>query len=258
MELYLLAFVFLLLFSNLFIVSAQYGWGYGFGFDQVIDSFTQNVEPLLRFVLGGYDWNGYLLFEKLLLTFIITSIAYLSLKNIGPMKEAKPGIVRLIALIVGILGVRNLNDLLLNTIFIQYQVLFVFVGAFIPFLIVWGLLKDLDPWARKIGWVFYVIVYMGLRYTTDVPTHKNVYIWTIVGVIVYAFFLENYALAWIRKQKASQASYDQKLTKIAEINRQIRNLENTPVSRHFTQDDKDRLIAKLIKLREKLGRKMHW
>lgn len=258
MKKFLPLFVFsfsLLIFFFLGPVSAQY-FDFGYGTQQVVDSVVSNLEPILRAILGGYDWTGYLLFEKLLLTVLITSIAYLSLKNIGPFKGAKQGIVRLISLIVGILGVRNLNDLWLNTIFIQYNVLFVFIGAFLPFLIVFGFLKDLDPWARKIGWIFYIIVYMGLTFTTEIPIHKQIYTWTVVGVFIYAFFLENYALSWIRKEKAKHDVYDQKLIKIAAVNRQIDNLERTPVSKHFTQNDKDRLISKLVKMREKLGSKM--
>ncbi|MDP4039315.1 MAG: hypothetical protein Q8P57_01935 [Candidatus Pacearchaeota archaeon] len=80
---------------------------------------------------------------------------------------------------------------------------------------------------------------MGLWATTDVPTHKDVYIWTVVGVFVYAFFIETHVIRWINRQKALQAQTDQKLIKIAEINRKIENLERTPLSRHFTADDRD-------------------
>ena len=70
-------FALLAVFAFVPVVSAQYGYGYGGGFwygtEQVIDSIVQNLEPLLRALLGGNDWTTYLLFEKTLL-FILISI----------------------------------------------------------------------------------------------------------------------------------------------------------------------------------------
>src|SRR3989338_892746 len=117
---FLLGFLFL---SLLFIVpsaSAQYyGGGFWYGTEQVIDSIVQNLEPLLRALLGGNDWTTYLLFEKTLL-FILISV------------------------IVGIVGVRNLNYIWIGTILVQYQVLFIAVAGILPFLIYWAFTKDLD------------------------------------------------------------------------------------------------------------------
>ncbi len=243
------------LFAFLPLVSAQYYYNYfGSAADQLFNSITQNLEPLFRFVLGGERWDGYLLFEKLLLTLLIVSVSYLSLKRVPVFREGHKGILRLISVIVGVLGVRNLDRLWLETIFVQYQVVFILIAIFVPFLIVWGFLSSLDPWAKKIGWIFYLMVYLGLSATTSVAFHKEVYVWTALAVFVYAFFLETPLLNWINRQKAYQAETDEKLTKIARINRSIQDLERTPLSRHFTQNDQDRLIDRLSKLRDKLSR----
>src|SRR3989344_5168653 len=87
---FLLGFLFL---SLLFIVpsaSAQYyGGGFWYGTEQVIDSVVQNLEPLFRALLGGYDWSGYLLFEKVLLFILFSIIVGLILEKLPVFERFK-------------------------------------------------------------------------------------------------------------------------------------------------------------------------
>lgn len=130
-------FIVLLLLAFMPIVSAQYyGGGFWYGTEQVINSIVSNLEPFFRALLGGYDWTGYLLFEKVLLFILISIIVGVILGNLPFFSGFKhKGILRFVAVIIALLGVRNLNYIWIGTILTQYQVLFVAVAGILPFLI---------------------------------------------------------------------------------------------------------------------------
>ena len=138
------------LFLILPFVLAQPYYGYGGGFfygtERVVDSIVQNLEPLLRALLGGDVWTGYLLFEKTLLFLLITIIVALVLENLPVFKgRSSKGILRFVAVIVGLLGVRWMNYIWINTILVQYQVLFVAVAGILPFMIFWYFITNTNP-----------------------------------------------------------------------------------------------------------------
>src|SRR3989344_120409 len=157
----------LAVFAFVPFVSAQYEYGYGGGFwygtEQVIDSIVQNIEPLLRALLGGYDWTGYLLFEKTLLFILISIIIGLILQKLPVFESFKnKKILRLVAALIGILGVRNLNYIWVGTILVQYEVLFIAIAGILPFMIYWYFVKSIDEPVKKVAWIFYAVIYFGL------------------------------------------------------------------------------------------------
>ena len=70
-------------FIFLQLVSAQYyGLDLRQGSEQIIEWAVDLFEPFLQVILGGQDYSGLLLFERLLLFIIIMSVVYVALKNI--------------------------------------------------------------------------------------------------------------------------------------------------------------------------------
>lgn len=207
-------FLLVLLFGVTSFASAQYYGGGFYGAQQVIDSLVQNVEPLLRVLLGGNDWSGYLLFEKLLLFLLISVIASLALSNLPMFKDKPKGILRLVGVIVGLLGVRGLNYVWLNTIFLQYGILFIAVASLIPFIIYWYFLESFaSSGLRKIGWSFYSVLYFGLWATSTGETYGEVYLWTALASLFYAFILDG----WVQRMLAIQAAKSGDNTRKAQI-----------------------------------------
>ena len=121
------------LFSG--IVSAQYYSD--FGTENVIDSLTNVLEPALIALFGGDSYTGYLLFEKLLLFILVGVFVYLALGNISLFDDKNKKLAKLIAVIVSLIGIRNIDYLWFNTIFTQYAVLFVAIAGILPFIIYW-------------------------------------------------------------------------------------------------------------------------
>ena len=124
-----------------FVCSQTYSSGMGYwdfrsSSHNIIDLVVDFSEPFLQVILGGYDYTGFLLFERFLLFVLILSIVFLSLKNVPFFKEGDTkGPLWVVVVIVSLLAIRWLNYEWLNTILLQYQILGVAVTAIIPFLV---------------------------------------------------------------------------------------------------------------------------
>ncbi len=224
-------FVSVLLFGLMGIVSAQqyYGDSSGFfyGTEQVINSLVENLEPLLRALLGGQDWTGYLLFEKTLLFIIISIIIGLVLENLPVFKNrTNKGILRLIAVIIGILAVRGINFVWINTILVQYQVLFITVAGILPFMIYWLFLQDFSSGVKKVAWSLYGIIYLGLWITNELEAYESVYLWGAVIAFIYGLFIDESIQTYLKRQKANAARVRDLWLSIAKNDEKIRDFED--------------------------------
>ena len=237
-------FIFAFLLSVSF-VSAQYYGGYGpsygggfwGGTEQFINSIVQILEPLLRALLGGDDWTGYLLFEKTLLFILITIIVSLVLTKLPVFEGLKnKGILRLVAIIVALLGVRGLNFVWINTILVQYQALFITVAGILPFMIYWMFLQGFTEGVKKVGWSLYGVIYLGLWITNDLEAHESVYLWGAIIAFVYGFFIDKSIQKYLDEQRIKAArsrsiwlSIEDNNDKIRKLNSQLQNTaRNSP------------------------------
>ncbi len=248
-----LSSLFVLLFSLMGFVSAQYSGGYGssygagffYGTEQVINSLVENLEPLLRALFGGQDWTGYLLFEKTLLFIIIAIIIGLVLENLPVFKErTSKGILRLVAVIIGILAVRGINFVWINTILVQYQALFIAITGILPFMIYWAFVKEFDSAVRKIAWIFYAVVYFGLWITADVEAYESVYLWGALVALAYGFFIDKSVQAYLDAQKVKAAHNRSIWSRVAENNEIIRK-EESKLESEFDSKVRDALKDKI-------------
>jgi hypothetical protein len=247
--------VFVLLSS---FVSAQY-YGYGGGgryqVEKVINLIVDSAEPVLRAVLGGDFWDGYLLFEKLLLFILVAVISYLVLYNSVPIfKKQNKTLVKFIAVIIALIGIRNIDYLWLNTIFVQYQVLFIAVAGVLPFMIFWFFLKDFDSIPRKVGWIFYAAVYFGLWATNPLPAHSSVYLWAALAALVYAFFIDARVTRWLEVNAMKKGNRMTLLHHIAILSREIEEIEENLAQEHFRGHPKAEKLAreKIDKLEKRI------
>ena len=211
------------LFSG--IVSAQYYSG--FSTENIIDSLTNVLEPALIALFGGDSYTGYLLFEKLLLFILVGVFVFLSLSNIPIFSDKNKGLAKLISVIVALIGIRNLDYVWLNTIFTQYAILFITIAGILPFIIYWFFLKDMPALPRKIGWIFFAVVYFGLWITTEVDAHEEVYLITALASLVYVFFVDVPLQRKLEMLKFKAGDRANASKAIAEIRKQIRETEDS-------------------------------
>ena len=257
---YYFVFSFLILLSFVSFASAQYySGGFWYGTEQVIDSIVMNLEPFFRALLGGNDWTGYLLFEKDLLFILISIIVGIILEKLPVFSSFKgKKILRLIAIIIALLGVRNLNYIWIGTILVQYQVLFIAIAGILPFMIYWYFVKDLTDPVKKVAWIFYAVIYFGLWITTTIEAYTEVYLWGAIGSLIYAFVFDTMVTQWLKTQEMKKQFSRHTWNRIAEINERIAKLDKQIVeNNHPNITEARRQISELEAQRNTLARGKH-
>lgn len=189
------------LFLSFFL--ANFVSAYGYIFIGSIDQAVYQIQPIAQFFLGGYDYTGYMLFERFLFFIIILSITYVALIK-APFFDKQKNVVIVLSIVVPLLSVRYINFEWLNTMLMAYQVLGIALTSIIPFIIYFfflmGIAKEYSG-IRRIGWIFYGCVYLGLYFTAENQFYGQVYIWTALGALAF-FLLDKTIQNYFDKQKS--------------------------------------------------------
>lgn len=217
------------------------------GSQDVINLATDFAEPFLSAIFGGYGYS-YLLFEKFLIFIILIAIVYFAISRF-PAFEEKKGVIRIISIVVPLLGVRFLDAAWLNTILIQYQVLGIALAGILPFLIYLLFLHNVSdsPIIRKIGWIFFIVIYFGLWSTSESGVYGQVYVWTMLIALVF-LLLDGTIHRWWMKQQLEASGASDKWEHIAQLRKDIRETREAMGS----HDMPDRIGNKIIKQKQKL------
>ncbi|MEI7718854.1 MAG: hypothetical protein WCI72_03215 [archaeon] len=196
------------LFLSLFVLN--FVSAYGYSFVGSIDSIAYQIQPIAQFFLGGYDYTGYMLFERFLFFIIILSITFVALVK-APFFENQKNVVIVLSIVVPLLSVRYIDFQWINTILMSYQVFGIALTAFIPFVIYFFFLMGIAPTqaaVRKVGWVFFMCVYVGLYATAENQFYGQVYIWT--ALIAFFFLLAdgtiNRIMLWNKVRESGKAT----------------------------------------------------
>jgi len=227
------------------LVSAQ-SWGIDLrqGSEQIINWAVDIFEPFLQAILGGQDYSGLLLFERLLVFIIIMSIVYVAIKNISVFEDY-PTITILISAIVPLISVRYMDFVWLNTILISYQLMGIVVAGFLPFIIYLFFIHNLseNPTFRKIGWIFFIVVYFGLWATNETENYAQIYFWTMLIAFVF-LLLDGTIHHYMEREKWREAGKEAIKKRIASLDKDIKDIRS---STSLTDREKRRSIRKLEK-----------
>lgn len=204
--------------------------GYGFDIRQGSQTFINFVvdwaEPFLQALFGGQDYTGALLFERFLMFVLLLSMVYISLKQVSFFEDQKR-ILIVVSIIVPLLAVRFISFEWINTIIMQYQVLGIAVLGLLPFIIYLFFLHSASDSAvvRKIGWIFFIVIYLGLWITNESDSYGSVYFWTMVIALVFLLFDGTIHRAF-DKQKWKEADRSGIASSLAYIAQQIERMED--------------------------------
>jgi hypothetical protein len=237
---------------------AYYGTGFGLGGFNIrqgsydlINFFVNWAEPFLQVTLGGYNYTGYLLFEKFLLFILLMSIVYVAIRKI-PAFENQKFVIWTIAIIVPLLSVRFLNFEWLNTVFLNYQVLGVALAGILPFVIFLFFVHNAlaqYPVARKIAWVFFIVVYYGLWTTSAEANYGVVYFWTMIISFVF-LLLDGTIHRYLDKQKWADSDKEAVVAALARIGEELERLERPMAG--IPEEARKAQQKKLLKRRQDL------
>jgi hypothetical protein len=154
-------------------------------------------QPALQAVLGEY-WSGadMLLFEKFLLFAILIAVTYVGLSKAPFFKngagEIQKGVVWTISLAIPILAVRYIPLGWMDTLLITYSAFGIAMTTFVPLVIYFFFLQGLGdefPSAmRKIAWILFICIYLGLYSTTDRENYSEWYFLTAIAALLFLLF----------------------------------------------------------------------
>lgn len=162
--LFIPAVLFIILVSSL--VSAQGDIANDVG--NIIDDFTDFISPVASKILGETS-SGQYLFAKVLFLIIILAIVWTALNRIDFFNE-NLWVLWLVSIAASILATRWLTtEALINTIILPYSVLGIAISAGLPFVLYFLIVsvgfKEQPAIVRRIAWIFFAVIFIGLWIT---------------------------------------------------------------------------------------------
>lgn len=203
--------VVLFLFISIFLIGSVDAQGINDGLRRgsfgIAEIAVNAFGPFFSALFGGGDD---LLFEKVMLFFIITSIIFMTIRKMDIFKENR-AIIFIVTMSVSILATRffTFSEFLVNTVLLPYGVLGVSLSAFLPLLIGFAFIHSFESGVlRKAFWIFFVVVFWAmweLRYA-DVGTVSWIYFWSAVLSLLFFLFDGTIRRALVREQMKSIAA----------------------------------------------------
>ena len=169
------------------------------------------------------------------------------------MFEDNKGVVWIISVIIPLLSVRFIDFAWLNTILMQYQILGIALTGILPFIIYLFFLHNVSESTvvRKIGWIFFIVIYFGLWSTTEAETYGQIYFWTMFVALIF-LLLDGTIHRAIERQRWKEAGKEPIYKRIADIDSQIGGLRGSALP----ERTKRKRIEELEKERKRLYQKL--
>ena len=149
-------------------VSAQTSGDVGGSVENALNVVIAAVSPILKYTLGdtGLDNNPELFFIKVLLFVLMIAVVYTAADRI-PGVNASVALIWTITIVVSILAARFLTtEALINFVWLPSGVVGVALASFLPFILYFFFLEGFNSRIiRKVGWVFFAVLFFGLAYT---------------------------------------------------------------------------------------------
>ncbi|RMD67498.1 hypothetical protein D6817_01490 [Candidatus Pacearchaeota archaeon] len=204
--------------------------------DSTIQAFIDVFEPVISVLLGGAQWSSSLLFERLLVFMIVLSIVYVTLGKI-PMFAENAFVRWVVSLVIPLLSIRFMEPGWLLAIIIQYKVLSIALTSILPFIIYFFFIHNLgrdSGVVRKVGWILFMIVYLGLWASIEDELQSAVYFWTFVASLALLIFdgtIHHYFI----KQQLSRAGVANKWQHIAQLRGEIDETQRAITAGHIPE-----------------------
>jgi hypothetical protein len=209
-------------------VSAQYfGFDLRQGSEQIIQWVIDIFEPFLQVLLGGQDYTGLLLFERLLVFILLMSVIYVAIRNVSVFEDNK-AIAVLVSVIIPLVSIRYIDFFWFNTILVSYQVLGIAIAGVFPFIIYLFFVHKVSDSSvvRKICWVFFIMIYFGLWTTNQSDAYTTIYFWTMLVALIL-LISDGTIHRYFVEQRFKESGRGGIYKRISEIDKDIRNIESS-------------------------------
>ena len=188
----------------------------------IVDSITGALSPVFEGILGDTS-NSEFFFAKILIIILIISIVYaaLSASGINTLTE-HAWVLWTVSIIVSILGVRFLTDELIQTIALPNSAFAVAVSAGIPFVLVFLMIRGFAPFAQRLAWGFFAIIFLGLWIVRGDELGSVAFIYPLVAALaIIMAFLEGIIQKYMAQSQMVRAQNAGKGTGLNALNKLI-------------------------------------
>ena len=188
----------------------------------IVDSITGALSPVFEGILGDTS-NSEFFFAKILIIILIISIVYaaLSASGINTLTE-HAWVLWTVSIIVSILGVRFLTDELIQTIALPNSAFAVAVSAGIPFVLVFLMIRGFAPFAQRLAWGFFAIIFLGLWIVRGDELGSVAFIYPLVAALaIIMAFLEGIIQKYMAQSQMVRAQNAGKGTGLSALNKLI-------------------------------------
>ena len=231
------------------------------GITSVGESVIKILELFFKALLGGEVDSG-MLFPKVLFLVLIFGIIWLSLNKIDLFSDHPPILV-IIAAIVSILAVRGISSTeLIKTMLLPSEALGMALVAGIPFVIYFIIVfigfKGQPSIVRRVAWIFFAVIFMGLWMTRmeELGKLQYIYLFTAIGAVIMAL-IDGTIKGLFAKIEADKLKNINELRILAELKRQKVEYDEMLDKGVLTESEYDRLIKNLrAKVRVYTNRKV--
>ena len=219
-----------------------------------IDFFTNLFGPIIFALLGGTTWTGEFLFEKLLILIMLIGLIFVILGKAVPLfKDGENSKVKwIIAIIIPLLAVRNLEPSWLNGIILQNAVLAVVLSSFLPFLIFFFFIINVGEGShtiRMIGWIFFIIIYIGMWSTSNLDIAGYYLLTAFVALLALLF--DNTIQKYFLKEQLKSANSESVQDHIAILDAERERIFNSTSIPEPHKSQRLKIIDKKIKKLQK-------
>jgi hypothetical protein len=227
---------------------------------QDLSSFIDGARDVLTMffskILGQAAADSNLFFERVLILLVVFGIIYSVLNNIDLFSNS-PFLLFFTSAAVAILGIRLLNDSLINTILIPYGALGASIGIFLPFLI-WFFFVHTSvkgTFARRAAWFIFGLVFIGFwiaRYTLSSGTNW-IYFFGFIFV-AFSMLFDSQIHKYFGYVKASKGVALYNIERVAILQRDIQRINELEAKGAISSADANAIIKQKQKLiKKRLG-----
>lgn len=188
------------------------------------------LEPFAKALLGTSVTEGELFFAKVLFFLIVLALIWISLGRVELFDE-NTWVLALVSFSASILAVRFLaTETLIETIILPYSVIGIAISAGLPFIIYFLVVNkgfaDQPSIVRRVAWIFFAVIFIGLWYSrrTDLGNFDRIYLFTALAAFAMAW-MDGTIKGFFAKVEADRLKNLNRTKLIADLKKEINDTE---------------------------------
>lgn len=218
------------------------------------------IRPLLELAvgkdMGGQDLDADTFFAKILFLFIIFSFVYVVLKKVNFFSE-NTWALWIVSVAFSVLTIRWMGGSeIIKGILLPYNTFGIAVSAGLPFLLFFFIVNDYPTSIRKVSWLFFSVIFIGLWFTRYGDGELGVGIWAypITALAGGIMFLMDGTIHKIKlkinEEKHKDISNSKKRIKIRQTRQ---DLEDSRIAGTVTEEEYKKIDKNLKIIEKKYG-----